>query len=68
MSDLGPAPGLEAVGMTKRFGEFTALDAVSLKVRPGTFHALLGENIYQISFPFLQLQPAPGYPRQYALR
>jgi simple sugar transport system ATP-binding protein len=44
MSDLGPAPGLEAVGMTKRFGEFTALDAVSLKVTPGTFHALLGEN------------------------
>ena len=30
--------------MTKRFGAFTALDAVSLKVRPGTFHALLGEN------------------------
>src|SRR4030081_2461771 len=44
MSELGPAPGLEAVGMTKRFGEFTALDAVSLKVGPGTFHALLGEN------------------------
>ena len=30
--------------MTKRFGEFTALDAVSMKVTPGTFHALLGEN------------------------
>src|SRR5581483_4449474 len=30
--------------MTKRFGSFAALDAVSLKVRPGTFHALLGEN------------------------
>ena len=30
--------------MTKRFGEFAALDQVSLKVRPGTFHALLGEN------------------------
>src|SRR5277367_5021500 len=30
--------------MTKRFGEFAALDHVSLKVRPGTFHALLGEN------------------------
>jgi ABC-type uncharacterized transport system ATPase subunit len=44
MNDLGPAPGLEAIAMTKRFGEFTALDAVSLKVKPGTFHALLGEN------------------------
>ena len=30
--------------MTKRFGGFTALDDVSLKVRPGSFHALLGEN------------------------
>src|ERR1700734_1672563 len=30
--------------MTKRFGEFTALDAVSVKVVPGSFHALLGEN------------------------
>jgi general nucleoside transport system ATP-binding protein len=38
------APGLEAIGVTKRFGEFTALDDVSLKVSPCTFHALLGEN------------------------
>ena len=30
--------------MTKRFGAFTALDDVALKVRPGSFHALLGEN------------------------
>ena len=30
--------------MTKRFGAFTALDDVSLAVRPGTVHALLGEN------------------------
>ena len=30
--------------MTKRFGAFTALDDVSIKVAPGTFHALLGEN------------------------
>ena len=36
--------GVEAIDMTKRFGEFDALDQVSLKVRPGTFHALLGEN------------------------
>ena len=31
-------------GMTKRFGEFVALDQVALKVTAGTFHALLGEN------------------------
>src|ERR1700748_3284918 len=36
--------GVEAVAMTMRFGEFTALDNVELKVKPGTFHALLGEN------------------------
>jgi len=36
--------GVEALNIVKRFGEFTALDQVSLKVRPGTFHALLGEN------------------------
>ena len=38
------ALGVEVVSMTKRFGEFTALDAVSLKVPAGSFHALLGEN------------------------
>ena len=36
--------GVEAISMTKRFGEFAALDQVSLKVKAGTFHALLGEN------------------------
>ena len=30
--------------MTKRFGAFTALDQMSLKVLAGSFHALLGEN------------------------
>ena len=35
---------LETVNLTRRFGAFTALDGVSLKVRPGTVHALLGEN------------------------
>ena len=35
---------LETVGMTMRFGEFTALDDVSIKVPAGSFHALLGEN------------------------
>jgi ABC-type Fe3+/spermidine/putrescine transport system ATPase subunit len=35
---------LETVNLTRRFGAFTALDGVSLKVQPGTVHALLGEN------------------------
>ncbi len=35
---------LETVNLTKRFGAFTALDGVSISVRPGTVHALLGEN------------------------
>lgn len=38
------AIGVEAVSMTMKFGEFTALDNVTMNVRPGTFHALLGEN------------------------
>src|SRR6266403_357404 len=38
------ALGVDAVAMTMRFGDFVALDIVELKVRPGSFHALLGEN------------------------
>src|SRR5262245_52948746 len=38
------AVGVETIGMTMRFGGFTALDNVSIKVPAGTFHALLGEN------------------------
>jgi ABC-type uncharacterized transport system ATPase subunit len=38
------AIGLETRGMTKIFGSLTALDNVDMTVRPGSFHALLGEN------------------------
>ena len=38
------AVAVEAVGITKRFGAFTALADVSLRVRPASVHALLGEN------------------------
>ncbi len=38
------AIGVEAAGVGKRFGAFTALDDVSFRVAPGTVHALLGEN------------------------
>ncbi|MBW4521067.1 MAG: ABC transporter ATP-binding protein [Scytolyngbya sp. HA4215-MV1] len=37
-------PELEVVNMTKRFGSFTALENVSMTLKPGTLHALLGEN------------------------
>ena len=35
---------LEVIGMSKSFGRFRALDDVSIRVRAGEFHALLGEN------------------------
>ncbi len=35
---------LEAENLSKRFGTFQALDDVSLRVEPGSVHALLGEN------------------------
>ncbi|TIL70012.1 ABC transporter ATP-binding protein [Mesorhizobium sp.] len=38
------AVGVETIGMSMRFGAFTALDDVSIKVPAGSFHALLGEN------------------------
>ena len=39
---MRPRLALEAV--TKRYGSFTANDAVSLTVAPGQIHAVLGEN------------------------
>jgi simple sugar transport system ATP-binding protein len=38
------APSLETQGMTKIFGPLVALDDVSINVKAGSFHALLGEN------------------------
>jgi len=35
---------LEAINVSKRFGDLQALDQVSLKLRQGSIHALLGEN------------------------
>ena len=37
-------PILEMRGVSKRYGEIQALDAVSLDLLPGEIHALLGEN------------------------
>ncbi|MGV6848941.1 MAG: ABC transporter ATP-binding protein [Marinibacterium sp.] len=46
---IAPAPAaraieVETVGMTMRFGAFTALESASVRIHPGTVHALLGEN------------------------
>ena len=35
---------LEAVDVTKKFGDFVANDRISLRIAPGEIHALLGEN------------------------
>lgn len=38
------APAVEMRGITKKFGDFTANDAIDLVVEKGEIHALLGEN------------------------
>lgn len=42
--DLSAEYVLEMKNITKRYGENTVLSDVSLSVRPGEIHALLGEN------------------------
>ena len=37
-------PLIETKNLVKKFGGFTALNGVSLKVYPGEVHALLGDN------------------------
>ena len=38
------ALALDTYRLTKRFGAFTAMDDVTMRVEPGSVHALLGEN------------------------
>ena len=37
-------PWVEAKGLTKYFGTLRALEDVGISIRPGTFHAVVGEN------------------------
>jgi len=41
---LAAAPSLQVQDLVMRFGSFVALDGAQLDVKPGEFHALLGEN------------------------
>ena len=41
---VGPSPVLAMQAISKRFGATRALDGVSLDLRPGEVHALVGEN------------------------
>lgn len=43
-AEITKPPELEVINMTKQFGSLIALDNVSMTLKPGTFHALLGEN------------------------
>jgi spermidine/putrescine transport system ATP-binding protein len=42
--ELGATPDVVLRGVTKRFGDFTAVEDVDLEVRPGEFLALLGPS------------------------
>ena len=39
-----PAPVIQATDLTKKFGDFTAVDAISFEVAPGESFGLLGPN------------------------
>jgi len=43
ISEDGP-PAIRAVGLVKKFGEFTAANGISFEVRPGQIFGLLGPN------------------------
>src|SRR6266700_2292828 len=40
----GTTPLLQTVGLTKRYGDFIANDAIDIEIWPQQIHALLGEN------------------------
>src|SRR4051812_12574964 len=41
---MSDSPLVEAAGLTKRFGSFTAVDGIDFHVRPGEAFGMLGPN------------------------
>ena len=39
-----PAPVIEATGLTKRYGDFTAVDGIDFAIEPGEAFGFLGPN------------------------
>ncbi|HEX6621411.1 MAG TPA: ATP-binding cassette domain-containing protein, partial [Solirubrobacteraceae bacterium] len=44
MTDRGTAPAIVATGLTKRYGEVTAVEDLSFEVRSGAVTGFLGPN------------------------
>src|SRR4051812_14211864 len=44
MPPLPEIPDIELIDLVKRFGSFTAVDRVSLAIRPGEFFSMLGPS------------------------
>jgi spermidine/putrescine transport system ATP-binding protein len=42
--DGPPPPDVEIIGVTKRFGDVTAVDHMDLRIDPGTFYSFLGPS------------------------
>lgn len=43
-TDAAPAAAIELQDVTRQFGGFIAVDGVSMRVEPGTIHAIIGPN------------------------
>ena len=41
---IGMTVSIAATGLTRRFGDLTAVDAVDLSIAPGTLYGFLGRN------------------------